>query len=522
MRLTQLLQRAAGARPDAPATVCGGRRRTFAQVADRVARAAGALRALGVCSGDRVGVLALNSDRYVELHMAVPWAGAAINPVNTRWSAAEIAYSLDDCDTRVLLVDDSFLALLPELRARSRSLQTIVHIGDEETPAGLHGYEAMLAAGASVPDASRCGSDLAGVFYTGGTTGFPKGVMLSHDALGYNALMFAALGVARDAEPGLHVAPLFHMAGVVLLNALWTVGGTHVTLPAFEPAQALAALERERIATTFMVPTMIQRLVELPQLGDFDLCRLRRIGYGGSPISEALLERAATRLPHVEFAQGYGMTELAPTITFLPPALHTAEGRARGKLATAGLPVPGVELRVVDAGGQPLPAGAVGEIVVRSPGLMQGYWGKPQETAQALGRPPHVGWMHTGDAGRLDTEGFLTVVDRVKDMVVSGGENVYSAEVEQAVAKHPAVAACAVIGVPDDTWGERVHAVIVLQPGGQVDADALRAHCKALIASYKCPRSMECVAALPLSGAGKVLKATLREPHWAGRTRRVA
>jgi acyl-CoA synthetase (AMP-forming)/AMP-acid ligase II len=522
MRLTQLLQRAASARPDEVATVCGGRRRTFAEVADRVARGAGALRELGVQRGDRVGVLALNSDRYVEAHMAVPWAGAVINPVNTRWSAAEIAYSLDDCDTRVLIIDDAFLPLLPDLHARSRSLQTVVHVGDGATPAGLHGYEAMLAASSPVADAGRSGGDLAGVFYTGGTTGFPKGVMLSHDALGYNALLFAALGVARDAEAGLHVAPLFHMAGVVLMNALWTVGGTHVTLPAFEAAQVVAALERDRISTTFMVPTMIQMLVDLPQLGRFDLSALRRIGYGGSPISEAVLARAAARLPHVEFAQGYGMTELAPTITFLPPALHGAEGRARGKLVTAGQPVPGVELRIVDAEGQPLPAGAVGEIVVRSPGLMQGYWGKPDETAQAIERPPHVGWMHTGDAGRLDDEGFLTVVDRMKDMIVSGGENVYSAEVDQALARHPAVAACAVIGTPDDTWGEQVHAVVVLKPGEHTDADALRAHCKTLIAGYKCPRSVAFVASLPLSGAGKVLKTALRAPHWAGRTRQVA
>ncbi|MBE0550405.1 MAG: long-chain fatty acid--CoA ligase [Rubrivivax sp.] len=522
MQITQALKRAAAARPGALATVCGGRRRTFAQVAQRVARLAGALHGLGVQADDRVGILSLNSDRYIETYLAVPWAGAAINPVNTRWSAAEIAYSLADCDTRVLLVDDPFMHMLPELRKRCASLRTLVHVGNGATPQGLLSYEALITATQPVADATLGGRDLAGVFYTGGTTGFPKGVMLSHDALVYNALVFAAQGVARDREVGLHVAPLFHMAGVALLNTLWTVGGTHVTMPAFEPLAALQALERERIATTVMVPTMIQLLVDHPQCAGFDLAMLRRIGYGGSPISDALLERAALRLPQVEFAQVYGMTELAPVATQLGPELHAPEGRARGKTVSAGQAVLGVDLRVVDPEGHPLPPGVVGEVIVRSPGAMLGYWGKPEETAKALQRAPNEGWMHTGDAGRLDEEGFLTIVDRVKDMIVTGGENVYSVEVEQVVARHRAVAACAVIGVPDDDWGERVHAVVQLKPGAQADADAIRAHCKTLIGGYKCPRSVEFVAALPVSGAGKVLKTQLRELHWAGCMRRVA
>lgn len=522
MQITQALTRAAAAHPDALATVCGGRRRSFAQVAARVARAAGALQALGVRRGDRVGVLSLNSDSYIEAHMAVPWAGAAINPVNTRWSAAEIAHSLVDCDTRVLLVDDTFLPLLPQIYQQHPALRTVVHIGEGPTPSDLLPYEALIDDAQPVRDAGLGGRDLAGVFYTGGTTGSAKGVMLSHDALVFNALVFAAQGVARDGEAGLHLAPLFHMAGVALLNTLWAVAGTHVTLPAFEPLAGLQALARERIATTVMVPTMIQRLVDHPQAGDFDLGALRRIGYGGSPISEALLERAAARLPGVEFAQVYGMTELAPVATQLGPALHGPAGRARGLTATAGQAVPGVELRVVDAEGAVLPPGAVGEVLVRSPGVMLGYWGQPVETARALQREPHPGWMHTGDAGRLDEAGFLTLVDRVKDMIVTGGENVYSVEVEQALARHPAVAACAVIGVPDSTWGERVHAVVQLLPGAWADADGIQAHCRRLIGGYKCPRTLEFVAALPMSGAGKVLKTQLRAPHWAGHMRQVA
>ncbi len=518
MQLTQALHRAAALQPDALATVCGERRRSFAQVRARVARLAGALRRLGVEAGDRVGILATNSDRYVETTMAVPWAGAAINPVNTRWSAAEIAYSLDDCDTRVLLIDDPFLPLLPELRRRSRSLMTLVHVGDGPTPQGLLPYEALVRGAAPIADARRGGSDLAGVFYTGGTTGFPKGVMLSHEALMFNALTLSAAGLVRPGERGLHAAPMFHIADVCLLNCLWAAGGTHVTLPAFQPLAMLALLQREAINATVLVPTMIQMLVDQPEARDFDLSALRRLGYGGSPISEAVLERAQALLPHTEFSQVYGMTELGPTATMLPPELHTPQARARGKLRSAGLPALGVELRIVDAEGLDLPPGSQGEILVKSPGVMLGYWNKPEATREAL----RESWMHTGDAAFVDEEGYVFIVDRVKDMIVTGGENVYSVEVEQAVASHAAVAACAVIGVPDPNWGERVHAVVVLKAGTRASAEDIHAHCKTLIGGYKCPRSVEFVPALPMSGAGKVLKARLREQHWEGQDRRVA
>jgi acyl-CoA synthetase (AMP-forming)/AMP-acid ligase II len=518
MQFTQPLRRLAASRPDDVATICGGRRHTFAQMEKRVASLASALRELGVEAGDRVGILAGNSDRYLETYMAVPWAGAAINPINTRWSAAEIAYSLDDCDTRVLLIDDAFLPLLSQLRAASRSLATVIHVGDEPTPEGLLSYEALIENATPAADACRGGSDLAGVFYTGGTTGFPKGVMLSHDALCHNALVGASEGIARAGQVGLHAAPLFHIAAICLMNAVWAVGGTHVTLSPFTPVGALQAIEREQVNTVVLVPTMIQMVVDHPDAAGYDLSSLQVLTYGASPISEALVERATRLLPHTAFIQAYGMTELAPFITMLPPALHTEAGRARGKIRSAGQPVLGVELRIMDAEGHALPQGACGEIVVRSPAAMLGYWNKPRETSSAL----RDGWMHTGDAGRIDEDGFLFVMDRVKDMIITGGENVYSTEVEQAVTKHPAVAACAVIGVPDEDWGERVHAVVVLKPGASATAQDIRTHCKAHIGAYKCPRSVDFVATLPVSGAGKVLKTKLREPFWAGRERQVA
>jgi acyl-CoA synthetase (AMP-forming)/AMP-acid ligase II len=261
-----------------------------------------------------------------------------------------------------------------------------------------------------------------------------------------------------------------------------------------------------------LVPTMIQMLVDHPEVARRDLSCLQAVAYGASPIPQSVLERAMKTFPGASFTQAYGMTELSPVATLLSPADHEA-----GLLRSAGRAAPHSEIRVVDADGAPVPAGTVGEIVVRGAHVMQGYWNQPDATAAAL----RGGWMHTGDGGYLDEQGYLYVVDRLKDMIVSGGENVYSAEVENAVARHPAVAACAVIGVPDPAWAERVHAVVVLQPGQTLTADELREHVKTLIAGYKAPRSMEIAAALPLSGAGKVLKRELRKKYWDGTGRQV-
>jgi acyl-CoA synthetase (AMP-forming)/AMP-acid ligase II len=484
---------------------------------ERVVRFAGALKTLGLAPGDRVGMLALNSDRYLEYYLSVYWAGLAVNPANIRWNANEIAYSLDDCDTRVLIVDDQFAPMESELRQRSKSLRTVVYAGEGVTPEGMLSYEDMIRDTAPVDDAMRNGSDLAGVFYTGGTTGFPKGVMLSHAGLYINALTLLAEGAVRANAVGLHCAPMFHIADLAFMNALLAAAGTHVIIPKFDPTSVLQTIQAERITATLLVPTMIQMTVDHPTVSDCDLSSLKTVLYGASPISEAVVERATRALPSTDFYQGYGMTELSPLLTLLTPQYHTAEGRKMGKVRSGGRATYCTEVRIVDVNGVEVPRGEVGEITVRGPGMMLGYWNKPQETRSAL----RDGWMHTGDAGRMDAEGFVFVVDRIKDMIITGGENVYSIEVENAVQQHPAVATCAVISVPDEQWGERVHAVVVLKAGASVTEEAVQEHCKTLIAHYKCPSSVEFVATLPISGAGKVLKSKLREPHWAGRERRV-
>jgi acyl-CoA synthetase (AMP-forming)/AMP-acid ligase II len=517
MYLTQGLHRAVQQTPDLPATICAGRVRSWTESADRIARLAGALEGLGVRGGDRVAILALNGDTYHEALLAVAWADAVIVPVNTRWSAAEIAFSLRDCDAAVLLVDDAFAAMVPRLRAEVPQLRSVLYSGPADgAPDAALMVEELIAGHEPVADARRGGQELAGIFYTGGTTGRPKGVMLSHANLTVNALGATASGAFLS--PGgrfLHAAPMFHLAACTGWLGGTVVGGTHVFLPAFAPGAVATAIAEHRITELLLVPTMIQLLVDSPEAAEADLSSVRHLLYGASPISEAVLERAAARLPRAGFTQAYGMSELAPIATLLTPGDHHDPRLRRA----AGRAAPHCEVRIVDEQDREVPRGTVGQIVARGGNVMLGYWNRPEETEAAL----RGGWMHTGDGGYMDDRGYLFVVDRIKDMIVTGGENVYSVEVENALAGHPAVAACAVIGVPDDGWGERVHAVVVLaDPTRPPTVQQLRDHVKQHIAGYKAPRTIEFTESLPMSGAGKILKRELRERYWVTADRGVS
>ncbi|MDT5017312.1 MAG: hypothetical protein QOD39_3472 [Mycobacterium sp.] len=507
MYLTQSLHRNLQQNPDGAATIYRDRTRTTAESVDRIARLAGALTGLGVQRGDRVGILALNSDRYHEYFYAVPWMGAAVNPVNIRWSPAEIAYSLVDSDTRVLFVDDAFAPMIPALHEQFPGLTTVIHCGDSDLTADVLGYETLIADNSAIEDSRTGGDELLGVFYTGGTTGHPKGVMLSHDNVLSSALGGLASGQFITPRGRImHAAPMFHLAAFGAWTAACLAGSTHVIVPMFSPAEVMRAIAEHRVTDTLLVPTMVQMLVDDPAIADSDLSSLAHLVYGASPMPEALLERARKALPAVGFTQGYGMTEMAPVVALLLPADHDNPA-LRG---AAGRAAPHVEVRIVDPDGHDVPRGEVGEVVARGDNVMLGYWNRAEDTAAAI----RDGWMHTGDGGRMDENGYIFIVDRIKDMIITGGENVYSAEVENALASHPAVAACAVIGVPDSEWGERVHAVAVLLPGQQATVDEIRTHCKTLIAGYKAPRSVDFVDALPMSGAGKILKRELRKQYW--------
>ena len=487
MYLTQGLHRAVQQNPDGIATIFGDRVRSFVEQADRVA------------------YLGLNSDWFIEYYLAVPWADAVLNPVNVRWSPAEIAYSLKDSQTRVLLVDDAFIPLLPAIRDRYIELNTLIYVGDAGPPPGMLGYEELVAAGPAVDDVRRGGDALAALFYTGGTTGFPKGVMLSHANLLTSALGSMATGGFGSWERFLYAVPMFHLAGLGAFIGVGLAGGTQVIVPVFDPIAVLAAIEQHRVTDTLLIPIMIQLIVDHPQRAEHDLSSLQLLSYAGSPIALPLLDRARKALPGAGLTQGYGLTECG-VISLLLPADHEDDSSRPDRRASGGRAAPHAEVRIVDSEDRELPRGQVGEIVVRGGSTMLGYWGKPEETAIAL----RGGWMHTGDAGRMDAHGYLSIVDRIRDMIVTGGENVYSAEVENAVATHPAVAKCAVIGVPDEQWGERVHAVVVCTPGAQASEQEIRAHTKTLIAGYKAPRTVEFVETLPVTPIGKVLKRELR------------
>jgi acyl-CoA synthetase (AMP-forming)/AMP-acid ligase II len=518
MGITQSVRRVEQQNPRGCATVFGTRTRRWEEFTARVARLAGGLQSLGVARSDRVAILGLNSDRYLEYYAAVPWAGAVVVPLNTRWSVPENIYALNDSGATVLLIDDVFASMAGPILAEACAVREMIYLGEASAPAGMTHYEELIEHSAPIPDDRRTGPDLAGIFYTGGTTGFPKGVMLSHGSLWASAAAAVTFVPPIPDAAVLHAAPMFHLAAFGGIMGGLLTGARHVIVPRFDPGLVLEAIERDKVTAVALVPTMIRMLVMHPKLPTTDLSSLRYLTYGASPMPEALLRDAMEALHGCQFFQAYGQTELSPVATILAPEYHTFEGPKAGKLASAGRVSPCCEVQVVDPNGAEVPRGTVGEIRVRGLNAMLGYWNKPEETAATL----RDGWVHTGDAGWMDEEGFLYIVDRVKDMIISGGENVYTAEVENACMSHPAVSQCAVIGIPNDAWGEAVHAIVILKDGQQVTGTDLIAHCHSLIAGYKCPRSIEFrTDPLPLSGVGKVLKRELRKPYWEGRNRQV-
>jgi acyl-CoA synthetase (AMP-forming)/AMP-acid ligase II len=517
MGLTQGIHRAVQLYAARPALVADGVCLDWATFADRVARLAGVFVARGVRNGDRVAMLAQNGPRFVEYYFATLWAGAVMVPVNTRWALPEKVHCLNDSGARLLLTEHPFAGEATVLRQACPTLETLILASNDKVSAGNDAsgdaldYEASVQGHSPIPDARRGGEDLAALFYTGGTTGRAKGVMLSHDNFMANSMnALVNLGITADSVH-LHVSPLFHVAGGSRVFTTTVAGGTHAVIPRFEPDRFLDAIERFRVTVTVVVPTMLNALLQHPRLGEYDLSSLELLTYGASPMPESLLRRAMARFPGVAFLQSYGMTELSPVATSLAPRYHCFEGPDAGRVRSAGQAVFNADVAVMDAEDRLLPPGEVGEICVRGPMVMRGYWRQPELTAQTL----RGGWMHTGDAGYLDTEGFLFLVDRVKDMIISGGENVYSAAVENIIYRFSGVHECAVIGVPDAQWGEAVHAIVVAEPGAQIDVERLLAHCREQLAGYECPKTVDVrTEPLPKSGAGKILKAELRAPFW--------
>jgi long-chain acyl-CoA synthetase len=490
------LRRAVRVAPDAAAVRFEDVALTYAETWDRCRRLAGALRALGVERGDRVAVVAQNSHCYLELYQAVPGAGLVLVPLNHRHADAELRYALEDSSARVLFAD----------RAVGDLPACVEHVIDA---AGGHEELIAGAAPADFPD-DVAEDDLAGIFYTGGTTGGAKGVMLRHRSLVSNALHLQTVLPFEPETCFLLVAPMFHLAGTLaVLPTVWHAG-RQVVMRAFDAAAALDLIAAEAVTATQVVPSMLATMCDEQLARPRDVSSLQYLTFGGAPSATETLRRARRAFPDAELMTMYGTTETAPLVTavrHLERRLDTPGAR------TCGRPLVGVEARIVEPQERtPVAAGEVGEVAVRGPNVMAGYWRKPGQTDAVLAD----GWYHTGDLGRLDEDGYLYLVDRAKDMIVTGGENVYSTEVEDVLYRHPAVAEAAVFGIPDPRWGEAVHAVVV--PRSDVTEEVLIAHCREAIAGYKVPKAIELRAEpLPKSGAGKLLKRKLRAPYWEGR-----
>ncbi|MBV8955999.1 MAG: long-chain-fatty-acid--CoA ligase [Solirubrobacterales bacterium] len=516
------LRRAARLYRDSVAVIDGSRTLTYAELAERVAALASVLDELSLEAGDRVGFLGVNSLAHLECWLGVPAAGRVLVDLNFRLSEDELAFIVDDCELAVLIVDRHQLEIGRALRSRCPSLEALIADVSGAPPQECFAYEELVSGRPGVPALAPSQPELAAICYTGGTTGAPKGVMLSHENLLANARHNLIATGHQPSDRWLHVCPMFHVAGTANVFACTWTGARQVILPRFDGGAVLGTIEREAITHTVLVPTMLATLLEQLDAGpERRLESLRHIQYAASPIVPALQRRVLERFD-CDVVQFYGMTEAAPTVSCASAEDHrlgfAGEPGYVKRLRSVGAPVVGVQADVRGLAGEALSAGEVGEIWVRGPNVMLGYWKRPQETQTALVDD----WYRTGDAAYMAEDGYLYLVDRLKDMIISGGENVYSVEVELALAEHEAVREAAVFGVPDPHWGEAVYAVVVVDDGSDVRAEELIAHVRRRIAGYKIPRKIEVrQEPLPKSGAGKVRKNLLKEAFWTGQEQRV-
>jgi len=510
-RLSQMTEHWATVTPDRTAIHFEGADESWAHLHARVLACAGALEAAGIGPGDRVGHMGLNHPAYVVLMCACFRLGAIMTPINWRLVASEVAYVLADAGIRLMLADRLFEEVIAGAM-REAPLQQIVWTED---------FDDWLAA-ATPGDAlaDERGDTLALQLYTSGTTGFPKGALLTQanifGTVGKGALTGEDWSRWDDRDVALVAMPLFHIGGTGWALHALHAGATMVILPRPDIPPFVAAIERHRVTRMFAVPAVLNMILNDPHGRQADFSSVRALLYGASPIPLDVLKGAMTRFPNARFIQCYGATETCGTVVYLPPEDHDVAGTPRMK--GCGKPFPGNEVRIVDSGLNDVPTGTVGEIAIRSVSVMAGYHGKPEATAKAI----RDGWYLTGDAGYLDEDGYLYIHDRVKDMIVSGAENIYPAEVENALHTHPAVKDAAVIGVPDAKWGEAVKAILVLKPGTTATPEEIIAHCRTRIAGYKVPKSVDFVAELPRNPSGKILKKELRKPYWEGMDRQVA
>jgi len=510
---TAILAKWEAKQPDAVAMTFGGSHWTWAELAGRVRRNAAAQRAGGLVPGDRIAVLDLNHPSCLELTLACAQAGTANAVVNFRLAPPEIVYVINDAKARLLFVGPEFAGIAEKIRGQLPTVERVIRIGGAEDE-----FEPWLAA--HEPDARvhpAAATDCFLQLYTSGTTGFPKGAMLTHRGMLAHSFNFAA---DQDLSPDSRVQiamPLFHVGGTSTSLLAVSVGARIVMMRMPDPAAALEMLEAEKITHTFYVPALMAMMNQVPGAADRDYSALKVLLYGASPMPLPVLRASLKLFPGV-LRQVYGMTEQGGVVSMLGTADH-ADPAVAHRLVSAGKPIRGVEIEIREPGtGRPVPTGEPGEIWVRSEQIMSGYWGKPEATAAAI---TPDGWLRSGDGGHMDADGYVYVTDRIKDMIISGGENIYPAEIERVLAEHPSIGDVAVIGVPDERWGEVPKAIVVAAPGAPVDTEQVLAYCREHLASFKCPKSVDVVATLPRNPTGKILKKDLRKPYWEGRERQV-
>lgn len=504
--------------PGKTAVVCGEQRFTYTEFAQRTRRLAGALRYAGVAPGDRVAFLSLNCHRLLEAYYGVLEAGAVLLPLNIRLAPSELAHILNDSGAKVLFLQQEFVALVESFRKSVPAIENFIVLDSspQATWISPQNYEDMLASAtpyqADILQVDE--NSLAELFYTSGTSANPKGVMLTHRNIYMHALSVCITFRTKADAVQLHTIPLFHANGWGTAHSVTLVGGRHIMLGRFSCAEVFRLIARERVDSLSLVPIMATALVNSPDRQAYDLSSIQWISIGGAASSPTLMGQLERAFGCECFA-GYGLTETAPVLSTakMKPGVVLGDDRRHIAQAMTGYAIPGVELRVVDHDGVDVPRDGktMGEIVARGDGVMQGYWRQPEETAHVM----RDGWFHTGDMATIDESGSILIVDRMKDIIVSGGENISSLEVEKVILAHPAVYEAAVIPLPDRKWGEVPKALVIVKPGANLTGAELLEFCRSRIAHYKCPGSIEFVESLPKTATGKVLKKNLRETHGA-------
>lgn len=493
--------------PEKPALEFEGIVQTWSTIRDRVSRIAGSLRGrLGLNEEDRICMLGENCAAFFELYLAAPWAGLIMTSLNTRWSLAEMLDVLRDCEPAALVIGKGFESFVPEFRATIPSIRYV--IAGEAAFEGANILWEDLAIGEEQSQPSELPANrVSYIFYTSGATGRAKGVMLSEENLFAASLAMLCTGGIERMSHVVVTVPLFHMSGGGLVRATVAAAGGMTLMRRFDAQKSLQNVVSSRASHIVWVPTMLSMVLETADIDSYDLSGLKRILYGSAPMPEALLRRAISSMPGVGFTQYYGMTETSGTGVSLPPNAHTFEGSNSAHLRAAGFPVPGVEVRIVRPGGEETNSGEPGEIQFRGPIVMLGYWRNAELTKAVR----DGSWLRSGDVGYFDQQGYLFVSDRLKDMIISGGENVYSTEVENVVTSHHAVRECAVVGTPDAKWGEVVTAVVSLIDGQELELSALQIYCRERLSAFKIPRRLIVASgALPKNAAGKIDKASIR------------